>query len=253
MPFLFWWNTWFGRHLSDNEINEYLNDNKHPRHIQHALVQLGDRIERHDTSAARWYPDVVRLASYPVEEVRNADAWIMGLDTSYAAFHATLLNMLADPSTMVRGNSALSLVRFGDASGRAQIVALLQPAKTVAPSAGRIIDLDQAGTSVHSGGLIARLQDANVATDVRSPISGRIRTISVTKGANVAASAEIATIDPGVEQIWDALRALYLVGQPDDLPFVRVYEHGSSDLPNRVRQQAVLTEKAITERASLRP
>ncbi len=44
MPFLFWWSTWFGRHLSDTQITEYLNDDKHPRHIQHALVQLGERM-----------------------------------------------------------------------------------------------------------------------------------------------------------------------------------------------------------------
>jgi len=122
MPFLFWWSTWFGRHLSDQQIGEYLNDAKHPRHIQHALVQLGERMEHHDVSAASWYPELVLLSSYPVEEVRNTDAWLMGLDTSYAAFHETLLKMLQDSSTMVRGNAALSLVRFGDASGRAQIV-----------------------------------------------------------------------------------------------------------------------------------
>ena len=41
MPFLFWWNTWFGRHLTDQQITEYLHDDKHPRHIQHALIQIG--------------------------------------------------------------------------------------------------------------------------------------------------------------------------------------------------------------------
>src|SRR5207244_10533418 len=34
MPFLFWWNTWFGRQLPDKQITEYLQDEKHPRHIQ---------------------------------------------------------------------------------------------------------------------------------------------------------------------------------------------------------------------------
>src|SRR5437879_1171907 len=96
MPFLFWWSTWFGRHLSDQQISEYLTDAKHPRHIQHALVQVGERMERHDVRAANWYPELVRLSSYPVEEVRNTDAWLMGLDTSYAAFHETLLKMLQD-------------------------------------------------------------------------------------------------------------------------------------------------------------
>src|SRR6266436_1254089 len=219
MPFLFWWSTWFGRHLSDQQIGEYLNDAKHPRHIQHALVQLGERMERHDISAANWYPELVLLSSYPVEEVRNTDAWLMGLDTSYAAFHETLLKMLQASSTIVRGNAALSLVRFGDASGRAQIVALLQPARIVAPVAGRVTDSDKVGTAVHQGGLIAKLAYGHEqAMELRSPIGGRIRTLSVAPGSHVAEGVEVATVDPGDKQVWEALRALYLIGQPDDLP-----------------------------------
>src|SRR5215813_14299901 len=53
MPFLFWWNTWFGRHLSDQQLNEYLHDEKKPRHIQHALVQIGEQMSRHDASLTR--------------------------------------------------------------------------------------------------------------------------------------------------------------------------------------------------------
>ena len=250
MPFLFWWSTWFGRHLSDAQITEYLNDNKHPRKIQHALVQLGERMEHHDAGATNWYPELMRLASYPVVEVRNTDAWLMGLDSSYPGFHETLLKMLEDSSTVVRGNAALSLVRFGDASGREQIVALLQPARIVAPNAGLVVDVDHAGTSIHQDGLIARLQDGGNTTDVRSPISGRIRTLSIAKGARVAAGTEIAAVDPGVEQIWEALRALYFIGQVADLPPIRIYQRDSPEIPDRVRQQAVLTERAIQQRAS---
>ena len=28
MPFLFWWSTWFGRRLSDQQLSEYLSDEK---------------------------------------------------------------------------------------------------------------------------------------------------------------------------------------------------------------------------------
>src|SRR5256885_4099258 len=44
MPFIFWRSTWFGRPLSDAEITQYLRDDTKPRHIQHALVQIGERI-----------------------------------------------------------------------------------------------------------------------------------------------------------------------------------------------------------------
>src|SRR5579871_3120569 len=177
MPFLFWWNTWFGRRLSDQQMTEYLHDDKKPRHIQHALVQLGDRMAHTDAAAKQWYPDLVRLAGNSVEEVRNTDAWVMGQDTSGSGFHDTLLKMLQDPSPMVRGNAALSLVRFGDATGRPQIVALLQPAHLTAPEAGHIQDADRPGTAIHQGGLIAKLQtaDSPQTADIRSPIPGRIR------------------------------------------------------------------------------
>src|SRR5258708_8016096 len=108
------------------------------------------------TSSTRWYPEMVRLASHRVEEVRNTDAWVMGHDTSGPGFHGTLLKMLNDLSPMVRGNAALSLVRFGDASGRPQIVALLQPARIVAPSPGRAAAKDKPGTATQQRCLISQ-------------------------------------------------------------------------------------------------
>jgi hypothetical protein len=250
MPFLFWWNTWFGRHLSDQQISEYLHDDKKPRHIQHALVQLGDRMGHNDATAKPWYPELVRLAANPVEEVRNTDAWIMGQDTSGAGFHDALLKMLQDPSLMVRGNAALSLVRFGDVSGRPQIVALLQPAQIDAPADGKIVDADRPGTAIHQGGLISKLSTngSSPPVEIRSPIPGRIRS-AAQAGANVASGAEIAVIDPGTEQVWEALRALYVIGQPDDLPAVLPYERDLPNISNDIRQQAVETEKAIRSRS----
>ena len=253
MPFLFWWSTWFGRHLSDQQITEYLNDQKHPRHIQHALVQVGERVGRHDSGATRWYPDLLRLASHAVEEVRNTDAWVMGQDTSDPAFHETLLTMLGDSSLLVRGNAALSLVRFGDRSGRAQIVALLEPAVVTAPAAGVITDTDKIGTPIRQGGVLAKLQVGPQTSEIRSPISGRIRTLTVQKGTTVTSGGEIASVDPADAQVWEALRALYLIGQMEDLPAILPYERELPEISDRVRQQALSTEKAIRERAAERP
>ena len=260
MPFLFWWNTWFGRQLSDKELTEYLNDEKHPRHIQHALVQIGERMARHDPTITRWYPDAVHLSSYPVEEVRNTDAWVMGQDviskeSSAAGFHGALLKMLTDPSLTVRGNAALSLVRFGDATGRPQITELLQPAKALAPDTGTIRDTSTAGTSIRQGGVVAKLQvdwnvDAIHTIEVHSPITGRLRSVSARVGQRVQQGDLVATLDPATEQVWEALRALYLIGQPEDIAAVLPYERELPEIPDHVRQQAVLTEKAIRDRAS---
>jgi hypothetical protein len=263
MPFLFWWSTWFGRQLSNQQLTEYLHDDKKPRHIQHALVQMGERMAAtdktqnkasagHEADVKQWYSDLLRLSDYPVEEVRNTDAWVMGQDTAGVGFHETLLKMLADSSPMVRGNAALSLVRFGDATGRPQIVALMQPAKIHASVSGRVVDADRPGTAIHQGGLLAKLTatGSSAPLEIRSPIPGRIRSVS-RPGANVAAGGEIAVVDPGTDQVWEALRALYLVGQMDDLPAIRPYERDLPDIPDHVRQQAVETEKAIRTRAGV--
>jgi hypothetical protein len=139
-------------------------------------------------------------------------------------------------------------VRFGDATGRPQIVALLQAAQITSPESGRIVDSDRPGTPVHQGGLVAKLEYGHEQTaEIRSPIPGRIRSVAGT-GANVAAGAEVAVVDPANEQVWEALRALYLVGQQEDLAAIRPYERDLPDISNDVRQQAVETEKAIRAR-----
>ena len=63
--FLTWYFTWFGRDLSDSEISQFLTDEKHPRHVQHALLQIQQRIERGDNGAKQWYPQIVMLAGSP--------------------------------------------------------------------------------------------------------------------------------------------------------------------------------------------
>jgi hypothetical protein len=206
---------------------------------------------RNDAEAKRWYPDLLKLAANPVEEVRNTDAWVMGQDTSGTGFHDALRTMLQDSSPMVRGNAALSLVRFGDASGRPQIVALLQSATIMSPADGKIIDADRPGTAIHQGGLIAKLSAAGspAPVEIRSPIPGRIRSVAQA-GADMKSGAEVAVIDPSTEQVWEALRALYIIGQPDDLSAVLPYQRDLPNISNDIRQQAIETEKAIRSRAA---
>jgi hypothetical protein len=49
--------------------------------------------------------------------------------------------------------------------------------------------------------------------------------------------------------VWEALRALFIVGQPQDLPAIRAYQRELPEIPDRIRQQALLTEQAIRRRA----
>src|SRR5688500_9704599 len=60
--FLAWYFSWFGRELSDADISKYLADEKKPRHVQHALLQIQHRMERGDSSVKNWYPQLLVLS-----------------------------------------------------------------------------------------------------------------------------------------------------------------------------------------------
>src|SRR5450759_2068712 len=100
-PFLFWYSTWFGRKLSDSDLDAYFADASKPRHIQHALVQVDGRVARRQ-NAARWYPRVIAQAASPNLEIRQTAAWVMGHDRAYPPFHEALVKLLHDPEPMVR-------------------------------------------------------------------------------------------------------------------------------------------------------
>ncbi|MGE0407588.1 MAG: hypothetical protein AB7O65_14940, partial [Candidatus Korobacteraceae bacterium] len=153
----------------------------------------------------------------------------------------------------VRANAALGLVRFGDDSGRAELVRMLAPAHVTAPQQGRVLDLAAQGTAVREGGLLAMLDSGSGSVEVRSPIVGRVRSLGATKDNTVIKGAELAIVDPAADQVWEALRGLYLIGGKEDLTAVRAYLRPMPEMPDRVRQQALLTEKAILDRASGTP
>lgn len=57
------------------------------------------------------------------------------------------------------------------------------------------------------------------------------------------------TIKSDEQSIWEALRALALVGQPEDLGLMENYISGAEPLSERLKQQATLTANAIKQRA----
>jgi hypothetical protein len=54
-------------------------------------------------------------------------------------------------------------------------------------------------------------------------------------------------IDPSPSEVFEALRALYLIGEPQDLPAVEQFQRGAA-VPANVRQQAQETAAAIRSR-----
>ncbi len=254
MPFLFWQSTWFGRPLSDAQIESNLADREHPRKAQHALSQIADRIASQNpalrASARRWYPQVAALSSSSVDELRLTAAWVMGQDNTVLEFHQALLRLLADPHPMVRRNAALSLVRFGDAVARPMILAMLEPYAVQAPRAGRLSERLKAGDAVNPGTLLGHIQSGEEKTEIRSQVPGTLDRWLVTSGDSVAPGQPVVSIAPSAEVAWEALRALYLTGQPEDLPAIERYARGAGGTPDRVRLQARNTADAIRARSA---
>lgn len=250
--FLTWYFTWFGRSLSDEDITTYLSDQKHPRRVQHALLQVQERIAKGDSSARQWYPQIVRLAADPETEFRLTVAWVMGFDNKADEFHQALRGLAKDPQPIVRRNAALALLRFADDSGLPELRAILQPFPLVAPVAGTLESSLKEHSPVARGTLLVRLRGANsLIEEVRSPLPGRLERITLPVGTNIAAGETLLTLTSDEESVWEALRGLSLVGNRDDLPVLEQYERGTSPGPERserIKKQAALTAKAIKSR-----
>jgi len=248
--FLTWYFTWFGRGLSDSDIARYLVDEKHPRHVQHALLQVQQRIERGDPNAKQWYPQIIKLASSQETEFRLTVAWLMGADNNSDDFHRTLKALLADPEVIVRRNAALALVRFSDSTGRPELQAILLPFSVLAPASGALQSSLASGAQISRGGLLGRIQQANgEVVELRSPLNGKVDRLLVANGANVSQANPVLTMKSDEQSIWESLRGLAVVGTKEDLPFVERYANGDEQVSDRLKAQAALTVNAIKGRA----
>jgi biotin carboxyl carrier protein len=253
MPFLFWQATWFGRPLTDPQIAEYLDASARPRDTQHALAQIEQRIESPNdavrASARPWYPDIIRISAQGGPELRLTAAWVMGQDNTAPEFHQALLLDLTDADPMVRRNAALGLVRFADPAGHDEIVAMLSPTALTSPAAGAISIRVKSGDTINPGTMVARLMSGNRKVEVRSEMPATAGPWLVADGQQVIAAQPLLFLDPSSDMVWESLRALYLIGQPQDLPAVESYTHPPVDFPASIAQQAAATAAAIRQRA----
>ena len=234
--------------MNDEQVSKALADHSHPRDIQHALAQLETRIETRDPSSRKWYPQIVQLAGDPVDEIRVTDAWVMGQDNSSEDFHRTLLQLLGDQNPMVQRNAALSLVRFKDDSGHAQIIAMLRPFELNSPFDGKLDTRLKAGDVVNPGTMVAHIESSAGKREMRSNVPGTLDRWLAANGSSVTVSQPILSLLPSEGMVWEALRALYLTGNAEDLPDVARYARGVDGMSPQIAQQAQATLAAIRAR-----
>lgn len=247
--FLTWYFTWFGRDLPDAEITKFLVDQKHPRHVQHALLQIQQRIERGDPSSKQWYPQIVTLAGSPETEFRLTVAWLMGADNGSEEFHNALKKLLGDAEPIVRRNAALAMVRFNDSSGRAELQAMLQPFTVNTPATGLLQSSLANGAQISRGSLLGRIRElSGEVAEIRSPLLGQVDRILVANGSGVSKGDAVLTIKSDEQSVWEALRGLAVIGQREDLPLIERYVNGTERASDRIKQQAAQTANAIKSR-----
>jgi hypothetical protein len=247
--FLAWYFSWFGRELSDADISKYLADEKNPRHVQHALLQIQQRVERGDTNVKTWYPQLVALGSNPEPEFRLTVAWLMGYDNSSPEFHNALLKLVKDQEPIVRRNAALALVRFNDNSGHEELVSMLKPYVLKAPADGVVASSMHEGTNVARRTPLARIEQSDgKVVELRSPLPGRVNQIFKPNGSQVTRDDDLLSLNSDEQSVWEALRALAIIGTTPDLPLIELYT-SSTDTSAKIREQASLTANAIRQKS----
>lgn len=145
----------------------------------------------------------------------------------------------------------------GDASVREwypRVVALARhPAPEIRTTAAWVMGQDNRSEAFHQA-LLGLLTDSDVFVRRNAALalvrfqdsSGRPELVAVLRSYTGAA---------GQDQAWEALRALYLVGRPEDLVEVERCTREQEHMPDRIRRQAALTAQAIrtrSERSSIR-
>lgn len=246
---LAWYFAWFGRELSDADISKYLADERNPRHVQHALSQIQQRMERGDGSAKNWYPQLVTLSGNPETEFRLTVAWLMGFDNTSPEFHNALLKLVHDEQPIVRRNAALALVTFNDNSGREELISILKPYVLKSPADGVLASSMHEGSTVGRRTPLLRIQQSDgKVVELRSPLPGRVNKIFKPNGSQITRDEDLISLNSDEDSVWEALRGLAILGTKDDLPIIDSYA-SSTDASARVKEQASLTAKAIRQKS----
>jgi biotin carboxyl carrier protein len=219
-------------------------------------------MEKGDQAVKKFYPAIAALTKSPTAEVRKTAAWVMGQDNASDDFHRAIISLLNDSDPLVRRNAALQLVRFGDAAGRPELRAMLQPFEAKSPMAGTLVSLLPQGSRIRSGSLIGRIRDSSGnVQEFRAPVSGTIsaapvgnqsglltsnQTPAVKEGDQVLANQTIVWLSPDSVTVTEALRALSYVGTKEDLPLIQ--QSTQLDGSAEIAQQASAAAKAIEAR-----
>ncbi len=249
LPVYFWKGTWFGTQLTDEQIREYLTDADNPRKTQHALERITERIQSKDANAASFYPLIPPLASNDRHEIRMMAAWVMGWDTSGDGFQEALQKLVNDPVELVQRNAALSLSKYDDYRSKPVLLSMLVPYEIKCPQSGSISGLLQKGQPIRAGMEVAYLKsNEGRSSKIISPVDGGVKRVAASNGSDVSKGDVIYEVSPAQQDMWEALRALLIVGDPEDIESIQKNTDRYATKPHIV-EQSKETVMAIEKRA----
>jgi multidrug resistance efflux pump len=123
---------------------------------------------------------------------------------------------------------------------------MLKPYTVIAPAAGKLKYRLKLGDYVNPGTMVGHIGDA----EVRSAVPGEVRALDRADGDAVNPGDPLVDLGADPNHVWEALRALVLVGQAPDLEAVQRYTRPAPGMPEKVVRQAEETAKAIAARAT---
>ena len=157
--------------------------------------------------------------------------------------------MLNDSDLLVRRNVALSLVRFGDASGLSELRDMLQPYTVKATTSGDVSYTQSKGDWVERGDVVIVLTGENRSVELSTPVPGYVRAILVPEGSPATQDQGLMVLSQDPSHVWEALRALYLVGGGPELRLIAAIAE-EPGFGEQIHQQTILTTQAIQNRLS---
>ncbi len=250
LPVFFWKGTWFGTRLTDAQIREYLTDADNPRKTQHALERITERIQANDPEVASFYPLIPPLASNDRHEIRMMAAWVMGWDNTGEGFQEALVTLVRDPVELVQRNAALSLSKFDDDRCKPVLLSMLEPYEVKSPRDGTVSRLLQKGQPVRASMEIGYIESSDASFGkILSPVDGAVKNVAAANGSQVSKGDAIYSISPAQQDMWEALRALLIVGDPEDIEAIQTNTDRYATTP-QITEQAKETVKAIEKRAT---
>ena len=127
---------------------------------------------------------------------------------------------------------------------------MLHPYEMPSPFTGALDTRLKPGDIVNPGTMVAHIESEGKKKEVRAAVPGTLVRWLVADHASVTAGQPLVSLAPSEGMMWEALRALYIVGRSEDLPDIEQVARALYGASPQIGQQAQSTARAIRDRSA---